>query len=75
MSLPKFKSGDTVHWTNDYGVDLGERPVRGMEPNKFSNRYMIRPDDAHWMLCARGKSQASDGLRQSGVREFLIGGV
>lgn len=47
---PKFKEGDFVIWTNEYGVDLGVRQVVQVDPpDKWSNRYYLEPTDTPWM--------------------------
>ncbi|MBN3761302.1 hypothetical protein [Burkholderia sp. Ac-20365] len=46
----KFKPGDVVCWTNDYGVKWHGRRVVGVEnPDRFSHRYYVEPNDAPWM--------------------------
>ncbi len=48
-SMPKCKVGDTVNWTNDYGVKFPERRVVGVEyVAGKGHRYLIEPHDAHW---------------------------
>lgn len=48
-SVAKFKVGDTVNWTNDYGVKFPERQVVGVEyVAGKGHRYLIEPHDAHW---------------------------
>jgi hypothetical protein len=45
----KFKVGDLVHWTNDYGVEwFGRRIVRVDHYGTFGPRYFLDPNDAHW---------------------------
>lgn len=47
---PKYKVGDRVVWTNDYGVNWGVRTISAVdEPDKWGNRYYITPTDAPWM--------------------------
>lgn len=49
-SMAKFKVGDTVNWTNDYGVKFPERQVVGVEyVAEKGHRYFLKPHDAHWM--------------------------
>lgn len=49
-SMAKFKVGETVNWTNDYGVKFPERQVVGVEyVVGKEHRYCIEPHDAHWM--------------------------
>lgn len=48
-SMPKFKVGDTVTWTNDYGVKYPERRVVGVVyVTGMGSRYFIAPHDAPW---------------------------
>lgn len=50
QSMAKFKVGDAVNWTNDYGVKFPERQVVGVEyVVGKGHRYFIEPHDAYWM--------------------------
>lgn len=50
QSMAKFKVGDVVNWTNDYGVKFPERKVVGVEyVVGKGHRYYIEPHDAYWM--------------------------
>lgn len=45
----KFKIGDIVHWTNDYGVEWFGRRIVGVNHYvTFGPRYYLEPTDAHW---------------------------
>jgi len=47
--VPQFKVGDKVNYTNDYGIEIGERTVVGITSwygNDF--RYFIEPTDSPW---------------------------
>lgn len=46
---PKYKPGDFVCWTNDYGVAYhATRILRIEDPDKFGFRYYVAPNDADW---------------------------
>ncbi|GAC1605840.1 MAG: hypothetical protein NVS3B3_04520 [Aquirhabdus sp.] len=45
---PRFKVGDVVIWTNEYGVNLGLRTVTEVTEDKFSYQYFITPNQSHW---------------------------
>lgn len=45
---PKFKVGDVVTYTNDYGVRWTGRTITGIEYWDDQVRYFYAPTDAHW---------------------------
>lgn len=45
---PKFKVGDVVTVTNDYGVRWPGKTITGMEVVDGKTRYFYAPHDAHW---------------------------
>jgi len=52
MSL-KFKVGDIVTWTNDYGVKFPERQVVGIDFTRWGQpHYHLLPNDAPWCAVA-----------------------
>lgn len=56
MNAPKFKVGEQVLYTNDYGVEWGLRTIKAVHDGKgFSSpvpRYFIEPTDAPWFPVA-----------------------
>lgn len=50
LNPPKYKAGDRVIWTNDYGVCWGVRTIKEVdEPDKWGHRYYITPTETPWM--------------------------
>lgn len=50
IPAPRYKVGDRVIWTNEYGVCWGLRTITEvLDPDKWSNRYHIEPTDTPWM--------------------------
>lgn len=48
---PKFKVGDKVNFTNDYGVDWGEKIIKEVREITYSKSgwgYIIDPTDSPW---------------------------
>ncbi|MEW6343012.1 MAG: hypothetical protein AB1704_20315 [Pseudomonadota bacterium] len=45
----RFKVGDIVHWTNDYGAEWFGRRIVGIDHYAtFGPRYFLDPNDAYW---------------------------
>lgn len=62
IAPPKYKVGDRVIWTNDYGVNWGVRTIKEvLEPDKWSNRYHIDPTDTPWMYVREKNLEPADG--------------
>lgn len=43
-----FTIGDTVLYTNDYGVDLGRRTIVGVARTTYGVAYYLAPTDTPW---------------------------
>ena len=49
--MKKFYIGQIVNFTNDYGVNWGDRIITGYEPAEvtgYGDAYYIHPHDAPW---------------------------
>ncbi len=58
-SKAKFKTGDTVYYTNSYGVYWGKRTIEKVEFNDvLGHLYFITPTDSPW--CGVIESQLSN---------------
>lgn len=74
MKKPKFKVGDKVTYTNEYGVVFTGKTVTEIEEVKGNYRYFYEPDDAYWVSVPEeslspepkpGKdADTADGLQQ-----------
>lgn len=48
-STPRFSTGDTVVFVNDYGVNFGEKVITGVEWNDVRGwTYYFEPTDTPW---------------------------
>lgn len=60
IPVPKYKVGDRVIWTNDYGVNWGARTIKEVgEPDEWGGRYYIYPTDTPWMYVREKNLQPS----------------
>lgn len=58
---PRFKVGDRVIYTNDYGVNWGVKTVTEVdEPDKWGHRYYIAPKESHWMYVREKNLEPAD---------------
>lgn len=49
MNDPKFKIGDEVVFTNDYGVVFYGKKIKSLDPQQDGSfRYFYEPTDAPW---------------------------
>lgn len=71
LGAPKFKVGDRVEWTNEYGVNWGVRTIiEVLEPDKFGHRYYIAPNDAHWMYVREKNLKPTGAANYSAFGSF-----
>jgi hypothetical protein len=46
---PKYKVGDSVIWTNDYGVCWGVKTITEVGEDKWGHTYYFTPTETPWM--------------------------
>jgi hypothetical protein len=50
LGPPRFKVGDQVIYTNDYGLCWGLKTIERLDPpDKWGHLYYITPTDTPWM--------------------------
>lgn len=47
--MSKFKVGDAVTYTNEYGVRFPGKTVKELDTSSANPRYFITPTDAPWV--------------------------
>jgi hypothetical protein len=65
----KFKAGDRVIYTNDYGVNWGTKTIKELDtPDKWGHRYYITPTDAPWMYVREKNLELAPPEEQPGAQ-------
>ena len=60
-TLPyRFKVGDAVVFTNDFGVCWGVRTVTGLDERTGKPTYFLKPTDAPWFSTEESNLVAAD---------------